>query len=44
MAVEAGGEVGGHQCDVARIQVAHVRILNKTRRDLVEEAHLAEET
>ena len=44
MAVEAAGEVGRHQGDVARIQVAHVRILNETRRDLVEEAHLAEET
>ena len=44
MAVEAAGEVGRHQGDVARVQVAHVRILNETRRDLVEEAHLAEET
>ena len=44
MAVEAAGEVGRHQCDVARVQVAHARILNKTRRELAEEAHLAEES
>ena len=44
MAVEAAGEIGRHQGDVARIQVAHVRILNETWLDFVEEAHLTEET
>ena len=43
MAVEAAREVGRHQGDVARVQMADVRILNEAGRDLVEEAHLAEE-
>ena len=40
MAVKAGREVGRHQGDVARVQMADVRVLNEARRDVVEEAHL----
>ena len=44
MAVEPAREVRRHQGDIARVYMAHVGILNEARRDLVEEAHLAEET
>ena len=33
MAVEPAREVGRHQGDVARVQMADVRILNQARRD-----------
>ena len=44
MAVKAAREVGRHQGDVARVPMADVRVLNEARRDLVEEAHLTEQT
>ena len=37
-------EIRGHQCDIARIEVADMRILNEAWRDPVEQADLGEQT
>jgi hypothetical protein len=37
-------EIRGHQCDIARIEMADMRILNEAWRDPVEQADLGEQT